>query len=223
MTQKILAIAPHPDDETLGCGGTLLRHVAQGDEVHWLIVTSMHVANGFSDAAITARDEEIKKIAAGYGFSSVHRAGLPTTMLDTLPMGEVVGAIASVVKAVQPHTLYIPYRGDAHSDHAVVFDASTACAKGFRYPSVKRVLAYEALSETEFGLRPEDGGFRPNHFVDISAYAQKKVELMKLYAGEMAPFPFPRSEEAMWALMRLRGSTAGVQAAEAFMLLREIV
>lgn len=220
---KILAIAPHPDDETLGCGGALLRHISEGCEVHWLIMTAIDAEHGFSEAQITKRDLEIKKVAENYGFAGVHQAKLPTMQLDTISKSKLVEAVSSVVKSVQPHTMYIPYRNDAHSDHAAVFDAAAACTKNFRYPSVKLVLAYETLSETDFGIRPDDTGFRPNVFMDITKFAQKKIDIMKLYVGEMGDFPFPRSEKTMLAQMNLRGSIAGVEFSEAFMLLKEIV
>jgi LmbE family N-acetylglucosaminyl deacetylase len=218
----VLAIAPHPDDETLGCGATLLRHIAEGDSVHWLVMTAMNESQGFDPDRIASREGELQAVAAAYGFSEVHRAGFPTMRLDTLPMAELVDAVSRVVRKVKPDTLYIPYRNDAHSDHAVVFDAATACCKGFRYPSVKRVYVYETLSETEFGLRPDDPGFRPNLFVDTSAWLDRKIEIMRMFAGELGVFPFPRSEECIRAQAMLRGSQAGTMAAEAFMVLKEI-
>jgi N-acetylglucosamine malate deacetylase 1 len=218
----VLCIAPHPDDETLGCAGTLLRHAAEGAAVHWLVMTAMDERQGFKAERIATRAAEIDRVAEAYGFAGVHRAGLPTTRLDTLPMSDLVGAVAGVVRDINPRTVYVPYRNDAHSDHAVVFDAAVACCKSFRYPSIKQVLAYETLSETEFGLRPDDPGFRPNLFVDTSAWLDRKIEIMKLYAGELSNFPFPRSEECLRAQAMLRGSQAGVRAAEAFMILKEI-
>lgn len=220
---KILIVAPHPDDETLGCGGTLLRHASEGHEVHWLIMSEMKTANGFTKEKISVRSEEIKKVAEKYGFAGVYQAKLPTTWLDTLPKSEVVEAVAAVISKVQPHTVYLPYRNDVHSDHAVVFDAAVSCTKSFRYPYIKRVLSYETLSETEFSLRPDDSGFKPNVFIDVSKFAKKKIEIMKIYAGEMGKFPFPRSEQAILAQMSLRGSQANVEAAEAFILLKEII
>lgn len=220
---KILVIAPHPDDETLGCGGTLLRHAAEGAEIYWLIVTEMNEKLGFSKKKIAARAKEIEKVAKEYGFSEVYEANLPTTQLDVIPKSQLIESISSVVAEIEPATIYLPYRNDVHSDHAAVFDAAVSCAKTFRYPYVKRILAYETLSETEFSLRPDDGGFKPNVFVDITPFAEKKIAIMRLYAGEMGEFPFPRSEETMMAQMQLRGSTAGVEAAEAFMLLKEII
>jgi LmbE family N-acetylglucosaminyl deacetylase len=218
----VLCIAPHPDDETLGCGGTLLRHVAEGAAVHWLVMTAMDERQGFSAERIATRAAEIDRVAEAYRFAGVHRAGLPTTRLDTLPMSDLVGAVAAVVREISPRTVYVPYRNDAHSDHAAVFDAAVACCKSFRYPSIRQVLAYETLSETEFGLRPDDPGFRPNLFVDTTAWIDRKIEIMKLFAGELGSFPFPRSEECLRAQAMLRGSQAGVRAAESFMILKEI-
>lgn len=223
MKKQVVVVAPHPDDETLGCGGTLFRHVASGDDVHWLIVTSMTAGQGFSQDRISSREAEIAKAASRYGFASVHALGLPTTRLDTLPMGELTARIGSVFQSVNPEVVYLPFRGDVHSDHAVVSDAVLSCTKWFRYASIKRVLAYETLSETEFGIRPDIAGFRPNVYVDIHPYLHEKIEVLDIFSSELRAFPFPRSTEAVTALARLRGSTCGCEAAEAFMLLREIV
>jgi LmbE family N-acetylglucosaminyl deacetylase len=220
---KIVAcIAPHPDDETLGCGGTLLKHIANGDIVHWIIVTEINAEIGFSPQRVESRRLEIQQVAQAFGFSDIHQLGFPTMRLDRILMLDLVSAIGHVVKSIGAEILYVPYRNDAHSDHAVVFDASVACAKSFRYPSVKSVLAYETLSETEFGLKPEDTGFRPNLFVGIDGYLERKIQIMRMFAGEMADFPFPRSDVTLRALAQLRGSQTGTLAAEAFMLLKEI-
>lgn len=220
--KKILCFAPHPDDETLGCGGTLLRHVAEGDEVHWLIITSISEALGFPSDRVLSRKREIEQVATAYGFKHTHQANFPTTTLDCQPRSELVKACNQVISEWAPDVLYVPYRNDVHSDHAVVFDVAISCSKSFRYPSIKQICAYETLSETEFGLRPDDPGFRPNLFVDIAPWLDRKIEIMKMYAGEMGEFPFPRSETCLRANALLRGSQAGVMAAEAFMILKEI-
>lgn len=219
--KQVIIIAPHPDDETLGCGGTILRHHDQGDCVHWMIITGME--DGFSAARIAARENEIESVKHQYGFKSAHSLKFPTTRLDSVPIGDLVSSIKAVFDAVSPDTVYLPYRGDVHTDHRVVFDAVVSCSKWFRHPSIKRILAYETLSETEFGINPDSNGFRPNVFVDISAHIDKKLEIMNTYASELEAFPFPRSFEAVRALAALRGATAGCVAAEAFMLLKEII
>jgi N-acetylglucosamine malate deacetylase 1 len=217
----VLAIAPHPDDETLGCGGTLLRHGAAGDEVHWLVVTDMLAEAGFSPDRIAAREREIEAVARAYGFAGVHRLRLPAARLDTLPLGDVVAAIAGVVKGVSPEVLYLPFHGDIHSDHAVVFAAAAACTKWFRYPSIRRVLAYETLSETDMAVGQTP--FQPTVHVDIAGHLDRKIEIMGLYEGESGTFPFPRSPEAIRAQAALRGTACGHRAAECFQLLKEIL
>lgn len=221
-SKVVLCVAPHPDDESLGCGGTLLRHAQESDEIHWLIFTSMISTQGFAEERISKRSDEINSVANAYGFKSVQSLGFPTTNLDTLPKSTLVSAASKAIQAIKPSILYLPYRYDAHSDHACVFDAVAACTKAFRYPYIKRVLAYETLSETEFGLRPGNAGFSPNYFVDIQGHLDQKLQILDLYQGEMGAFPFPRSHECVTALSQLRGSQAGVAAAEAFMLLKEI-
>ncbi|GAA6133781.1 PIG-L family deacetylase [Oceaniserpentilla sp. 4NH20-0058] len=220
---KVLVVAPHPDDETLGCGGTILRHINEGDEVYWLIMTEISESIGFSSQKVQSRKLEIDKVSIEYQFSGVEIAGFDSMSLDRYPKGELVAAVSKVIKAIKPNIIYLPYRSDAHSDHAAVFDAVASCTKSFRYPFISSIRAYETLSETEFGLRPEDGGFRPNLFINITGFKSRKIQIMNLYEGEMGNHPFPRSVESIEALATLRGSTAGCNAAEAFMILREIV
>jgi LmbE family N-acetylglucosaminyl deacetylase len=220
MTGRTLVVAPHPDDEILGCGGTLLRRKNEGGVVGWLVVTGMTEEAGWPVEQIRLRDEEIAKVVAMVGFDAVFNLRLPATRLDELPMSELVSAFSSVFKSFEPEEVLVPHRGDVHSDHRVTFDAVAACAKWFRYPSVRRVLAYETPSETEFGLSKEIA-FEPNFFVDIGAYLERKLEVAKVYQSELGEFPFPRSVRAIRALAEWRGACAGYLAAEAFELLRE--
>jgi N-acetylglucosamine malate deacetylase 1 len=220
---NVLVIAPHPDDETLGCGGTLFRHRKHRDDLFWLIVTEMKKEAGFSEAHRMARKKEIRMIAKRYGFKTVFELGLPAAMLETIPMGITIKKMGNVIQEVKPDILYIPHAADIHTDHRITVDAVSACTKWFRYPSIKRVLAYETLSETHISIRPNADGFRPNVYVDVTEFLEGKIDTMRCYAGEMKAFPFPRSETAIRALAALRGSESGFQAAEAFMLLKEIV
>lgn len=220
--ETVLIIAPHPDDETLGCGGTILKLKAQGASVHWLIVTTIEGVSGFPQERVPVRAQEIESVREAYGFDGVHHCSLPAAALDTLAKGDLIGSVGTVIKSVRPDFVYIPYRNDVHSDHAAVFDAAVSAAKTFRSPFVKAIYAYETLSETDFGLRPDDTGFRPNLYEDISAYLDEKISIMSLFDGEMGEFPFPRSEECLRALATLRGAQANCRAAEAFMILKEI-
>ncbi len=169
---------------------------------------------------MNARDAEIVQVAARVGFGQVFNLRLPTARLDQLPRGDLVGQFSTAFKAFEPTEVLVPHLSDVHTDHRIVFETAAACTKWFRYPSVTRVLAYETLSETEFGL-DADSHFHPNFFVDISGYLESKLEALAIYGSELGVFPFPRSAEAVRALASLRGAAAGFMAAEAFQLLRE--
>lgn len=223
VNKKVLVVAPHADDESLGCGGTILNHLSKGDEVYWLLVTGMSEESGFNQEQITKRQQEICEVSELYGFKKVYELFLPPAALEMLPKGDVVAKISAVIKDVEPEIIYTVYRNDAHSDHEIVFDAVASASKVFRYPFVEKVLAYETLSETDFGLKPEDGGFRPNVFVDITPYLEKKLNILDVFESEMGEFPFPRSRKAITALSHVRGVQAGCDSAEAFMLLKEII
>lgn len=222
---KTLVIAPHPDDELLGCGGTILRRVAEGGSIGWLLMTAITEEAGWQPEKVAQRASEIQRVREGLGVHSEHffPLGFPTADLDRIPMSTLVSRISDVFKQFQPEEVLMPYTGDVHSDHRITFGAVYACTKWFRYPRVRRVLVYETPSETDFGIDPRDSGFRPNIFVDISQHIDRKLELMAIYESEMGEFPFPRSEKALRALAQVRGSQAGFEAAEAFMLIRERV
>ena len=220
MITKTLVVAPHPDDEVLGVGGTLLRRKAEGVNVAWLIVTDISVQSGWSEAKVKQRADEVKRVSELFGFDEVFTLNFPTTQLDRVPMSDLVARISEVFKSFKPEEVFVPHPSDVHTDHRFVFDAAASCTKWFRCPSVKRVLAYETLSETDFGLGT-DQGFRPNVFVDIEAFLDGKLRAMDIYASELGAFPFPRSHEAIRALGTLRGAASGFKEAEAFELFRE--
>ena len=213
-------MAPHPDDEILGCGGTLLRRKAEGADLGWLIVTGVSREAGFPVKIVQQRAQEIDKVVELMGFDHVYNLALPSAQLDRLPMSDLVEKFSKVFQEFQPIEVLLPCRSDVHTDHRLVFDATGACVKWFRHPYVKRVLAYETISETEFNL-DSSNPFKPNFFVDVSEFLERKLEVMAVYKSELGCFPFPRSIEAIRALAILRGSASGFMAAEAFQLLRE--
>jgi len=217
---KTIVIAPHPDDEVFGAGGTLLRRKAAGARVAWLIVTAISVESGWSGEKVKLRAGEIERCAELFGFDEVFALKYPTAQLDRVPRSDLVSSISDVFRSFQPEELLVPHPSDAHSDHHIVFHAVASCTKWFRYPSVKRVLAYETLSETDFGLGT-NRDFRPNVFVDIEPFLGDKMRAMDIYASELGAFPFPRCHEAIRALATLRGAASGYKAAEAFELMRE--
>lgn len=220
---KTLVIAPHPDDELLGCGGTLLRRKSESVTLGWVIITKISEDYGWSTENVRERKNEIEQVRKRLGIQLEHlfQLGFATTRLDTFPMKDLINKVSEVFQSFQPEEVLLPHQGDVHSDHRITFEAVSACTKWFRYPSVKRVLAYETLSETEFSLDPSKT-FHPNVFVDISDYIEQKLELLRIYGSELREAPFPRSEKAVGALAQFRGCNSGFEYAEGFELLREI-
>ena len=219
--KKVLAVAVHPDDETLGCGGTLLRHRAEGAEVYWLIITNISEADGYGADQVQKRHKEIDRAARLYGFSKVFKLDFPTTELDRVPMGILIQSISEILNEIQPEIFYIPFHSDVHTDHQIAFKALMSCTKNFRYPFIKKILMCEILTETEFSLPLQNNAFMPNVFVDISLFLDKKLKAMNFYESEVMKAPFPRSLQIIEALARYRGSRIGVKYAEAFMLIHE--
>ena len=121
---KVLVMSVHPDDETLGCGGTLLKHKMEGDEIFWLIATDMKVKDGFSKEKIAARDKEIETVSLKYNFRKTVRLGFPASKLDKMPVADLVDKISRVFNMIKPEIIYLPFRHDIHSDHRVFFEAA---------------------------------------------------------------------------------------------------
>jgi len=220
--KKILVISAHPDDETLGLGGTLLKHKSKGDEIFWLIVTDVFEKDGFSKERVETRKREVEIVANMYGFTKVFKLGFSTTQLDYSLLGQLIQKISQVVNEVTPEILYTLNRSDAHSDHRIIAEAVSACTKSFRFPFIKQVLMYECLSETEFAPALHEKIFLPNYFVDITDFIDEKIKIMSVFESELSAPPFPRSIENINALATLRGSMVGVRYAESFQLLKFI-
>ncbi len=222
MPERVIVVAVHPDDETLGCGGTLLKHKAEGDEVYWAIVTEITEGLGFSKRYIAQRNREIKKVSGLFGFDGIIKFGVPAMHVDSYDHADLVTALGGVFSELAPTVVYLPFKNDIHSDHRKVFEAAYSCTKSFRYPSILRTLMMETLSESEYAPAIPAESFVPNVFVDISPFLEKKLEIMSVYADEIGEHPFPRSLTGMRALATLRGASAGCAYAEGFMLLKEI-
>ncbi len=221
MSEKVLIVAPHPDDETLGCGGTILKHKNKGDDIYWLIVTKMTEASGFTKKEISIRDKEISLVSKKYSFKSKIQFPFETTKLDQYSLNEIINHFDKSILKIKPSIIYMPYYYDVHSDHRIIFQAVMSCTKQFRKKFIKSLRAYETLSETEFGLE-NSSSFKPNLFVNIDKYMKKKLSIARLYKSEIKSHPFPRSEKAMLALATLRGSMSNSNYAESFIILKEV-
>jgi LmbE family N-acetylglucosaminyl deacetylase len=222
MMVTVAVVASHPDDETLGCGGTLLKHKHSGDSIHWILATEMKERNEYSRERIKERADEVGIVAGTYGFAGVHTLGLSAAGVDGYPMNELVAKASRLINEIKPNIIYLPFKTDVHSDHRIIFNVFYSCTKSFRYPFIKKILMMETLSETEFAPSTKEDSFLPNVFVNVSDFMDKKIEIMNIYRSECGEHPFPRSERNIRALATLRGATAGCEYAESFMLLKEI-
>ena len=170
MNKKVIVVAPHPDDETLGCGGTLLKHKDDGDQIFWLLVTNMTNNHGFSDNQVNKRNIEISKVCKEYDFDNHYILDLPPGGLDTLPIKDLIQAFGNIFNECEPDIVYFPFSNDVHTDHRVTSEAVLSCSKNFRYPFIKSFRAYEVISETEFGNNLYKETFHPNLFINISLF-----------------------------------------------------
>jgi len=219
--KTVLVVAPHPDDETLGVGGTLLKHKKNSDNLFWLILTQADTSPLFTERFRKKRAEEIKKVSGMYSFQKTFELPFAPARLDTYPKGDLVSSISKVIEEVKPDVLYVPNRSDIHSDHRVAFEILMSCSKSFRYPFLKRVLMYETPSETDAVPPSREEAFIPNVFVDVGEFFERKIEIMSVYESEFGKHPFPRSRETLRALAEYRGSLANMEKAEAFCLLKD--
>ncbi len=210
---KVVVIAVHPDDESLGCGGTILKYLSRGDEVHCILITK-------------GNEEQAKiweRVKVAYQFTSVVELDFPELDLMDISLNKLIPPLSKTISSIQPDTLIIPNRSDAHSDHKAVFNAVASCTKAFRYPFIEKVLMMEVISETDFALPLPEGQFIANYFVDITDEFAKKQGILKIYESEMLPYPQTRNLNTMQALNRYRGSQINAEYAEAFMNLKTIV
>ena len=220
--KKILVIAPHADDETLGCGGTILKHNHQGDQCNWLIMTKMSNSTGYSKKQIQKRELEIIKVRKLLSFKNVINFNFETSKLDTIPLSILVKSISEVIKKIKPNILYIPCSTDIHSDHRITSNAVIASSKSFRHNYIKSIREYEVLSETDYSLETSTTRFNPNLWIDISKFLNKKIQVIKTYSGEIQKFPKPRSIKNIKALAINRGCSISCAAAESFRILKQI-
>ena len=225
---RVLVVAAHPDDEVLGCGGTIARHAEAGNEVQVLIAAEgatsrqqqrnrMQVAEELSVLALAAQ-----KAGSLLGAVGVELLDLPDNRLDSIDRLDLIKLVEERINLHQPDVVYVHHAGDVNVDHRRLHEAVvTACRPTPGHP-VRRLLSYEVASSTEWQPPGSAAAFQPNWFVDISEQWQRKREALEAYASEMRPWPHARSLEAVEHLARWRGAQVGAEAAEGFCLLRQL-
>ena len=219
--KRVLIIAPHADDEIIGVGGTLIKHVLMGDEVYVCIVTR-GVPPIFSDEFMEKLRRETLECHKFSGVKKVMFLEFPSVMLDGVPRYELNASILKVFSEVSPQIVYIPHFGDMQKDHALVAEAAMVAVRPKYKYKIEAVYGYETLSETEWNAPHPSNVFIPQRYVDISESFDKKTKLLEFYKSQLGVFPDPRSIRAVKALAEYRGATIGTEYAEAFSVIREI-
>lgn len=220
MSKTVLVVAAHADDEALGCGGSLAKHVAAGDKVHVIFVADgVTSRSGAGQEEMVRRQQATEKARQILGISTMAFLDLPDNRLDSLPLLDIAQPLEALIAKLLPEIIYTHHYGDLNVDHRLVHQAVMTACRPLPGSTVREILTFEVISSTEWsnpGLAP----FLPNLFVDISAQLEIKMEALEAYALEMRVPPHSRSVEHIRCLAKHRGYCMGVDAAEAFMVMR---
>jgi LmbE family N-acetylglucosaminyl deacetylase len=220
-SRRVVAVVAHPDDEIIGVGGTLRKHVKHGDEVHVLILGDGETSRGASEPAVAESQNETAEALKIIGVTRYQRLDLPDQRFDTLPLLDIIQKVSLFVGPIQPQVVYTHHYGDLNLDHRKTYQAViTACRPlDFR---AEQILLFETLSSTEMAGYAAKDAFLPNYFINIESELEDKISAMSKYASELRDFPHPRSLESIRLNAGLRGSSVNIRAAEAFELFRRV-
>jgi LmbE family N-acetylglucosaminyl deacetylase len=224
---NILVIAAHPDDEVLGCGGTMARMARDNHDVFIAIlgegITSRYARREQADPHMLKElQDRSRKAATLVGAKDLFTHSLPDNRFDTVPMLDVVKIIEGLLAKLKPQVVFTQHGGDLNIDHVVTYRATLTATRPMIGSPVKTLYAYEVASSTEWAFQKFSPVFHPNVFMDIGATLETKIQAMQTYESEARPFPHPRSPEALRAIAQRWGSVSGLAAAEAFELIRAI-
>ncbi len=219
---NIVVLAPHPDDEILGCGGVIARHVFEGDNVYIIVITR-GIAEVFSPKEIADTRIELNRVHNFLGIKKTFFLDYPAPALDSVPQYKIADDIKRILIDIRPTLLYLPHYGDIHIDHRITHHAGLVAARPVVNPWIKKILAYETVSETEWSFPIQYNQFAPNVYINIEQFIDIKIKAASMIKTQMKGFPHPRSLETLRVLATFRGSTVGLKAAEAFWLVREII
>jgi N-acetylglucosamine malate deacetylase 1 len=217
---KILVIAPHPDDEVLGCGGTIKKYSQEkGNEIYRCIVSKTY-APDWSKEFLKNRKREIKNSGEILNIKKTFFLDFPAAKLDTIPQKKLIEAISGLIETTKPQILFIPHGGGLSQDHKAVFYAALIASRPYHPARIKKILSYEVPSESEWSVSWEP--FIPNVYIGIKNEINDKLKAMACYQSEIRPFPHPRSLEMLKTIAQQRGGECNLNFAEAFVLIREI-
>lgn len=219
MNHKILVVVAHPDDEILGVGGTILKHVSSGDEVSILILGEGETSRG-NIADIHKREAQAKKAAEMLGVRDLVLDKLPDQRFDTLPFLEIVQKIEKEIVRIKPNVIYTHNAYDLNLDHRIIFQAALTASRPAKNNPLKTILSFETLSSTEWQIKDQTSVFLPTEYHDITDVIEKKIEIFKIYRDEVREYPHPRSEEGIRILAKYRGMESAYPYAEAFQVIR---
>jgi len=219
---KVLFIVAHPDDEALGLGGTIARHVQNGDEVYGISMTNGVGARGDNLTAIHNRIENSKKASEILGFKWINQYEFPDNAMDTVPLIEITKKIEEVKKTILPNIIYTHSSADLNIDHRIVSQATLTAFRPQPNELWQEIRTFEVPSATDFGHKSITGSFNPNLYIDISKTIQLKINALNIYFEEMRKFPHSRSFEGVKNLSLYRGSQVGILNSEAFEIIRRI-
>jgi LmbE family N-acetylglucosaminyl deacetylase len=219
---KVLVISAHPDDEVLGVGGTISKYVRSGADVCVCILAEGASAR-YPNSMIEVLHKQALEASKILGVKKVYLQGLPDERLDTLPFIDIIKPIEACIAEVNPDLVFTHHRGDANTDHQIIFKATIAATRTLKRNTIQKILCYEVPSSTEQSPPFLEYTFSPNVFVDITSTLDKKIEAIQAYQSEVGYYPHPRSIEALTITAKHWGVKVGLEAAEAFVLVREII
>ncbi len=219
--KKILVVAAHPDDEVLGCGGTMARHADQGDEVHVIFVADGVSSRGDKNSH-KDRCDMAKKAAKLLGAKTPHFLPFPDNQLDSIPLLNIIQAIEPIIAEIKPEIIYTHHDGDLNIDHTLTNKAVITSCRPLPYSTIKSIYGFEVLSSTEWSAPNPANSFMPNFFVGIEETFERKIKALRVYDEEMREFPHARSYQCVEAQAILHGGQNGLMKAESFSLIRSI-
>ncbi|MCF2857400.1 PIG-L family deacetylase [Pseudoalteromonas sp. SMS1] len=223
--KNVLVLAPHADDEILGCGATMAKHIRNGDNVYVAIMTNASVGAPelFNSTAVDLARAEAKAAHTLLGVKETVFFDLPAPQLEQYPQYKIATLINTLIKEKGIDILYIPHKGDLHLDHGVIYNAALVAARPVPGQSVTHIYSYETLSETEWGHPTPEAVFVPRFFNKVSdADFNQKIKAMGCFESQLKPFPNSRSIQAIEHLAGLRGCYVGARYAESFDVIRAI-